>query len=134
MTLTEYLEHDTHRRWKWGELDCTLFVCDWVFTHCGKDPARQYRGRYSTAAGALNILNKHGGIVSWAAKTMIDCGWSAVLEPASCDVGVVLAPLAPDGRLGPLPAIRFGKLWVVRTEKGQRASEKFETMVIWRMD
>jgi len=44
----------------WGKLDCCLFAANVVLAITGKDFASEFRGHYSTAAGAKKALIKHG--------------------------------------------------------------------------
>lgn len=44
----------------WGQLDCCLFAADVVLQITGHDHAAEFRGRYSTAAGAKKALHRYG--------------------------------------------------------------------------
>ena len=46
----------------WGTADCTQFAFDAVKAVIGEDLGKPYRGKYATAAGALKILQKVGGV------------------------------------------------------------------------
>ena len=46
----------------WGTADCTQFAFDAVKAVIGEDMGKPYRGNYTTAAGALKILQKVGGV------------------------------------------------------------------------
>lgn len=45
---------------RWGQLDCALFVADAVLDMTGEDIAAPFRGRYSTAVGSARALKRYG--------------------------------------------------------------------------
>jgi len=45
-------------RFKWGNCDCCLAVCDAVMAMTGVDPAEWFRGRYQTEKGAYKMLGE----------------------------------------------------------------------------
>lgn len=57
-----FIEEKRNVPFKWGENDCCLFCCDWVAIALGFDPGEQYRGRYSTALGAMRVLREIRGV------------------------------------------------------------------------
>lgn len=44
----------------WGEHDCALMAADCVLAETGFDFAKDFRGRYTTALGALKALRSNG--------------------------------------------------------------------------
>jgi len=48
------------REFGWGRHDCALAACSIVQAITGTDPAAQFRGRYTTARGALRALRSAG--------------------------------------------------------------------------
>lgn len=56
--LSACVEGALHRPFEWGRQDCALFAADVVQAMTGVDPAREWRGRYSTRIGAARILRK----------------------------------------------------------------------------
>lgn len=44
----------------WGATDCCAFAGDAVEAITGTDPMPEFRGRYSTATGALRALRRYG--------------------------------------------------------------------------
>ena len=47
----------------WGETDCIMATCNYIRDATGIDPARPWRGTYSTETGAQAILDAHGGVL-----------------------------------------------------------------------
>jgi hypothetical protein len=61
LTLADYMLECVKRPFAWGEWDCALFVADIVQIMTGIDPAREWRGTYSTAADAVALWATLGG-------------------------------------------------------------------------
>ena len=59
---------------RWGLRDCALFAADCVLTITRKDPAAQWRGKYSDEAGALRFIAAAGGLEQLAEQGMIAAG------------------------------------------------------------
>lgn len=58
---------------KYGKMDCCLFVCNVIRDNTGKDYAKPWRGRYSTELGAMRCVSEYRdfvGVVSAAFGTM----------------------------------------------------------------
>lgn len=70
----------------WGVHDCCLWAADCVLATTGHDPAAPFRGRYSTAAGALALLDELGGLHAVGAMAGPQCPPRA---SAVGDVGLV---------------------------------------------
>lgn len=58
--LDDFLRAAQGRLFTWGEHDCALFAADAVLAITGEDHAAAFRGRYSTARGALRALKVYG--------------------------------------------------------------------------
>lgn len=56
--LSACVEGALQRPFEWGQHDCMLFPADAVLAMTGVDPAKEWRGRYSTRIGAARILRK----------------------------------------------------------------------------
>lgn len=73
--LAEFVESRRSVPFAWGSNDCCLFAGDWFRTACGVDFARSFRGRYSTAIGAMLAARRAGiaadddlfGVLGWPA-------------------------------------------------------------------
>lgn len=50
------------RPFVWGEADCCLFVADALIALTGTDYAAPFRGKYTTATGAMKALAPYGGL------------------------------------------------------------------------
>lgn len=51
-----------NRPFEWGQNDCCLWGADVVCAITGRDVAAPYRGTYTTFEGAMNLLDKLGGL------------------------------------------------------------------------
>jgi hypothetical protein len=56
-----YVQTFAGARFAYGTHDCTMFVCDGVRVMTGVDLADGFRGKYSSAAGALKVIRKYVG-------------------------------------------------------------------------
>lgn len=138
MDVYSYFDAAGRKPWLWGGgpsgfdgQDCTLFPADWVLRRSGRDPGDGIRGTYDDEASAVAVLCDGGGVEMFVETRLIRCGWSRTTEPSDGDIGIVVAPLAPFGVFGKIPAIRAGGLWVIRTMHGQRGAE-FEHKAVFR--
>lgn len=59
--LSEEVDKAAHYKFSWGQHDCALFACNVVKAMTGEDPAKAFRGQYSTEQGAREALREHGG-------------------------------------------------------------------------
>jgi len=65
-----FLASRLHAPYKWGENDCAMFAADGVLAQTGVDIASDFRGRYTTQAGAYRVI-----------KSV--CGGSSVADAAA---------------------------------------------------
>ena len=131
MTLDEYLTAQSARRWRFGECDCVQFGLQW---------ARERTGRtltafsvYSGRAGALAVLEAHGGLDRIVRDWMAANGFAPVDSPDDGDIG--LAPverIGEDGLAGFSIVIRSGPWWIGKTPRGI-ASVSVEGIPAWRV-
>ena len=63
MKLSEALEKYNDAEFKYGSMDCCLFVCDVIKDATGKDLAAKWRGTYKTELGAFRLIHDAGGFV-----------------------------------------------------------------------
>lgn len=54
--LLSFLLSRRHTPFAWGGHDCSLFACDAVLAMTGVDIAADFRGRYTTKAGAYKVV------------------------------------------------------------------------------
>jgi len=112
MTLTEYLRETAGRRFEWGRCDCVTFVCDWIVSQRGVDPAESFRGQYRSGVKAAENLAPNGGLVGSVAKFFEQAGLKSTADPAEGDVGVVLLRR-------PTCAIYLGRdIWAAKGRRG----------------
>jgi len=64
--LAELIEARRHVPFAWGSNDCCLFAADAVLACTGEDPAADWRGRYSTEAEALALMDSNLGLYGLA--------------------------------------------------------------------
>lgn len=133
MTLHEFrcLPH----RFRWGGLsgdDCTTFCARWIEYSIGIDPAAPFRGSYTDAAGAEEVLRSFGGLVAFVDRHLAAVGLERTDEPQTGDVGVIVAPSALDGEFKHIAAIRFGPLWMTLSPAGVCA-RRADFVAAWRV-
>lgn len=56
--LEEFLRINGNRKFKYGQWDCCLFVCDAIKAMTGVDPAANLRGWYQTKWQAFDLIGK----------------------------------------------------------------------------
>ena len=59
--LSDFLFASRNREFVRGEFDCALFACDAFLVQTGEDPAKNFRGKYTTLQGAAKELKKNSG-------------------------------------------------------------------------
>ncbi len=64
LRLIAWLESVRERPFEWGAHDCVLAAADAVQMMTGEDPAKAYRGLYSSKREAVVILAEHGGLAA----------------------------------------------------------------------
>lgn len=131
MKLDDYLEAAGQRRWRYGDVDCTLFAADWALAITGKDPAEGIRGTYSNADEANAIVDRHGGAVAFVGACLTGIGWRAVQNPEDGDIGIINALTGNDAVFRDIPAIHQGGLWLARGLRGIRAAI-YQPKAVWR--
>lgn len=114
--LKQFLSQQHKVACEFGVSDCTLFLADWVAWVDNRDPAADFRGRYSSRAGAQCMIAAAGGLVS-----LVDRGgwWPRVGDPMPGDVAVVQhrpARLVPGAMAAPRGAICTGGYWAIKAE------------------
>jgi hypothetical protein len=66
--LHDFIEQNRACAFTWGEHDCCLFTCNAILQITGVEIAADFRGKYSSALGAVRILAKSGGVEGIAAS------------------------------------------------------------------
>ncbi|NEX89122.1 hypothetical protein G4923_10445 [Aeromonas rivipollensis] len=116
----------SERPFCWGENDCCLFVADVCLAACDKDPAAQYRGRYTTEIGAKRVLAKTHGSIEGA------------LDALFVRVPIAMAQrgdaLVFDGPNGLTAGVMWaGQVWAM-TEQGARPIPDQVPLIAWRVE
>lgn len=112
-----------------GGFDCTLFVADWGREVCGRDPAADLRGTYSTKDEARAIVERASGFIPLISCQLIPLGWLSVNEPATGDIGVVSIPT----KVQPvqMPAIHRDGTWIF-ADLRRLVAGRFHPLLVWR--
>lgn len=103
LLLHQYLCASREKPFRYGEMDCCLFVCDAIAAMTGVDVASPFRGRYGSRKQASRALEMFAGRPSVEAVTERVTKEHGMPEipPALAQRGdVVLLPRAHDYSLG----------------------------------
>lgn len=92
--LIAYLGAAGRAPFRWGGLDCFLFVADWIERVTGIDPAGAYRGAYTTPREARALIRANGGALAFAERLLTQAGLMETSDAMTGDVGLVHAALA----------------------------------------
>lgn len=112
--------------------DCAAgLVARWIEQETGVDPAKSWRGRYVTAAGAAVLVASEGGLEALMDRGTREAGLAPTCKPKAGDVGVVLqnTPYGPQ----PVAAIRTRRRWAVLTATGLRSSSRARCLAAWSL-
>ncbi|MCE9679622.1 hypothetical protein LZP69_10665 [Shewanella sp. AS1] len=60
MNLADFVNQQRHRPFVWGEHDCCLMAADWLKANGRGDLAAEFRGKYTTAFGAIRAYRREG--------------------------------------------------------------------------
>ncbi len=97
--LPHFLAGLAHRKWEWGETDCTLITSDWLSVRYGIDPLARYRGTYATALECARLVRRKGGLTRLLDTALCGAGMTRVASPEREDVGIVSVRGGVRGRL-----------------------------------
>lgn len=122
MTLGEFVNASVPRPWVWGEQDCTMWAADWCVARWGVDPAREFRGTYSTEAEVDGLVRAAGGLIGLVAPQMDFLAEKP--DPAEGDVGVI------DVLGRQTAGIFFGGKWAFRTRAGAGFIQR-APLIVW---
>lgn len=102
--LEAFFRANLDRRFKYGDWDCCLFVCDAIQAMTGVDPAERLRGRYRTRITAMEAIRAQYGqldVREVAEAIAEECGFEACPSPLSLRRGdAVLFERSRDWSLG----------------------------------
>ena len=115
-------------------MDCCTYAANWVREASGKDVFARYRGLYRSAAQARRLVAKRGGMEKILGAELTLHGFERVEHPDHGDIGIVNLPEAreADKVFGASAVIRFGSVWVGRTETGIIAFEQAH-VAVWKI-
>jgi hypothetical protein len=95
----------------WGRSDCLLSIVRYAARVAAR-PMPEWP-RYSTGAGALRILERHGGLAAYAAGVLEGLGCTPTGWPDRGDVGLIDIP-----GTGPTMCLCLGAKWAARAMHG----------------
>lgn len=103
--LDEFLQEAGNRPWSWRDVNCALWVADWIVGATGRDPAHAFRHRANTADEWKALLDREGGFAPIIGEAMDTAGFARTGSPRRGDVMMVSAPIALCGRMPVVGAI-----------------------------
>lgn len=95
----------------WGESDCALVVADWLVLNNNTDPAKRFRGSYSTKEECDDLLLSRGGLIGHISKCAEEIGLKEIREPEFGCIAVVGSPHSQERQWC---AIWQGFRWIVK--------------------
>jgi hypothetical protein len=125
-----FLEEKDKQPLRYGENDCCLFVSDWVCILMGYDPAAEFRGTYSTAAGAMRILAEFGNAEEIAEQAAVRWNWVPVPVLRAQRGDIVSHP----GELGPALGVCAGELSAFPVGPGVKYFNTSDCRRAWRVE
>jgi hypothetical protein len=129
--VTDLLAPYRDAEFRWGEMDCCLFVANVLRDLCGRDYAEQWRGKYSTELGARRLVVKHGGLEGLASSV-----FGPMCPVDECGEGspVLLNKklIAQDSVGGALGIIHGGRV-IYLTQRGLADAPMSYAMGGWRV-
>lgn len=108
----------------WGSHDCCLWAADAVRAQTGVDPAKPWRGTYSTARGARDLVQQLGGLPAIGALA------GPAVPPLTAQAGDI-GLVQHEGR--DLLAVCAGPLWLAPAAAGLAALPLSEAVAAWRV-
>lgn len=90
--LAQFIEARRAQPFAWGSNDCCIFAADWVEICTGEDYAKSWRGRYSSAIGAVRFLDQAGGL-----EALVDALGLQRVAPQLAGRGDIIAQEAGRG-------------------------------------
>ena len=90
--LAQFIEARRAQPFAWGSNDCCIFAADWVEICTGEDYAKTWRGRYTSAIGAVRFLDQAGGL-----EALVDALGLNRVSPQLAGRGDIIAQEAGRG-------------------------------------
>ena len=105
-------------KFKYGRMDCCLFVADAVLVMTGTDLAAPFRGKYASHKQALELVKQYAGKASVQAvteKLMLENGIKELPAALAQRGDVVLVARSRDYSLG-LISLNGREIWAVGSQ------------------
>ncbi len=67
--LAEEIQKASDQRFVWGQCDCALWAANVVLAMTGTDYAEEFRGKYKSAKGSVQVLKRIGEVTLSATLT-----------------------------------------------------------------
>ena len=128
--ISAAIERVAEKDMKWGEDDCSLWVCDIILEATGVDLAKPLRGKYDTKLGAYRLMREFAG--DELVHVAIKLAALAHLKPAfwpwkGALVGVVVSESSPS------LALFWNGKWIARSQTGIIRLPAFHGALAWRL-
>lgn len=128
--LMPFLDKAARRPFEWGVSDCMLELADWLDHACGSRLAEQWRGTYSSEAGAEAIFAPSGGLEPFIRAMAASLGLAEAVEPRFGDMALVTVP----GQEKPLGAILMPSgRWRMKTATGVVLTRDVTILAAWAL-
>jgi hypothetical protein len=129
--ISAFLQCVQRKKFRWGTLDCLLFVSDAMVAQGLPDPAAQWRGKYRTRKQAYGIIEEHGGVVGLF-ETGMDHAGARRLSGAKRGCVAVVSPVSGAGE--PMGGVWTGSMWALLPPTGLAmfSPECLEVVSSWR--
>jgi hypothetical protein len=114
--ISEALCRHRNAEFKYGSLDCCLFVADVLRDLHGRDFASKWRGTYHSEIGALRIVARYGGL-----KSLVSSVFGEMIPTAECKDGspiLLSRKLYEQDAVGGALGVRNGGVVVYLTQNG----------------
>lgn len=129
--VADFLRDVQRKRFRWGRLDCLLFVSDAMVAQGLPDPAAKWRGTYRTRKQAYEIIEDHGGVVGLFEAGMDHAG-ARRLNSAERGCVAVVSPRSGAGE--EMGGLWTGSMWALLPPTGLAmfSPEYLEVVSSWR--
>lgn len=134
MTLEAFFAASRSSGFKWGERDCLTWPASWAVARGHADPARLFRGSYTTSAEARRIVRLYGGVLMLA-RDGCRAADLPEIDPASAssgDLGVGVMDGETDWGRSPMGLICAGAFWAALSPLGVILG-RAEMLAAWKV-
>jgi hypothetical protein len=128
--LGEQIELARDTPFAWGTHDCCLWAANVAVALTGKDPAKDWRGKYTTALEAARFIEESsGGLLELVSAGCDSVGFVSQI-PAYAQRGDIV--LARQG-MQELAGICIGAEWVGPSKEGLLKKPMGDAILAWRV-